>query len=33
MVLAPKGMALFGVYLFTVFSLPDLISPIGAKRL
>jgi hypothetical protein len=31
MVLAPKGVALFGVKHFKVFCLPDLILPIGAK--
>jgi hypothetical protein len=33
MVLAPKGVALFGVKHFKVFCLPDLILPIGAKGL
>jgi hypothetical protein len=33
MVLAPIGVALFGVLHFTVFCLPDLILPIGAKGL
>jgi hypothetical protein len=33
MVLAPIGVALFGVLRFTVFCLPDFILPIGAKGL
>ncbi len=33
MILAPIGVALFGVYYFTVFCLPDLMLPIGAKGL